>query len=327
MLNDTLQRVAEKYAKTQSTVVNHFIKSLEFMKRIPWITSTHGLFNQFEEVTNVEGGSFKDLDAPFDAMSADTELKRISMKVMGGEMSVAEDAALAMDNSTADSAAAAARYFAKQTPSVLNKSGQTVEKHFIYSSLYPAMLAYNKKIKSDASKRTMFSAGGTGSTNYSIFAIRQAKEQNCGVVSPLGKNKDEIMSMEWLNGGERHYINHGKDSGKIGYEATWKAYFQYQLACPEYLGGIFNIDPANNHMVTAAMIDDLLDSIEADTSDTILVMARSMASKLGNLKWEKIQLDNEDANISTKILKWNGIPIVGTNTMLKGTEEVTTLPW
>lgn len=327
MENDTLHQVAMKYAKKQATLVDHFMKSLEFMKRVPWITATHGLMNQYEEVTNVEGGDFKDLDAPFATMSADTSIKRVQLKVMGGEMSVSEDAALAMDNSTTDSAVAAARYFAKQSPLVLNASGKVVEKHFIYSILYPAMLAYNKKIKADATKRTMFSAGGTGSTNYSIFAIRQAKEQNCGVVSPIGKNKDELMSMEWLNGGERHFINHGKNEGKIGYEATWKAMLEYQLACPEYLGGIFNIDPANSHMVTASMIDDLLDSVEADTSDTILVMARGMASKLGNLKWEKIQLDNENESVNTKIFKWNGIPIIGTNTMLKGTEEAATLPW
>lgn len=328
MENDTLQRIALNQSKTQQKVVDHFTKPTEFLKRVPFIESSHGFVNDFEEWTNVEGGEFREFDAPSKQMSADTSLKQIKLGVMGGEMSVGEEAALHLAaGSTTDAAEAAARYFAKQTPQILNKSGKNTELHFIYNILYGEMAKYNKKIASDTTKRTMFNAGGTGNTNYSIFAIRQAPELNCGLYSPCGKNKDETMYMEWLNGGERHYINTGKDAGKIGFEATWKAFLGYQLACPEYLGGIFNIDPANGKNVTAAMLDDLIDAIEGDTSDTVLVMARTMKSKIGALKWDKVELSTRDENINTKVMTWNGIEIIGTNTMLKGTESKVTLPY
>lgn len=328
MDNDTLQRIALNQSKTQQKVVDHFTKPTEFLKRVPFIVSSHGFVNDYEEWSNVEGGEFREFDAPYSPMTADTSLRQVKLGVMGGEMSVGEEAALHMFSGvTTDSAEAAAKYFAKQTPQILNKSGRNTELHFIYNILYGEMKKYNTKNAADATKHTMFNAGGTGNTNYSIFAIRQAPELNCGLYSPCGKNKDETMYMEWLNGGERHYIATGKDQGKIGYEATWKAFLGYQLACPEYLGGIFNIDPANNHNVTAAMIDDLLDAVEADTSDTVLVMARTMKSKIGALKWDKVELENREENINTKVLTWNGIEIIGTNTMLKGTESKVILPY
>ena len=328
MENDTLQRIASRYSKMQGTVVDHFMRPLEFMKRVPFITSSHGFFNQYEEFTNVKGAEFREFDAPSTQMSADTSLQQVKLGVIGGEMSVSEEFALHMANgSTTDAGAAASQYFAKQTPQILNNSGKKTENHFIYKILLPKMMEYNRKIAADKTKRTIFNAGGSDNANYTIFAIRQNPELNCGLVSPCGKNKDEVMYMEWLNDGARHRIEVGKDAGKIGFEATWKAFLGYQLACPEYLGAIVNIDPANDKMVTAPMIDDLLDAVEADTSDTILVMHRSMKSKLGALKWEKIDLENSEERINTRVMAWNGVEMVGTNTMLKGTEGNATLPY
>ena len=93
------------------------------------------------------------------------------------------------------------------------------------------------------------------------------------------------------------------------------------------MGGIFNIDPDNGKMVTAAMIDDLLDSVEADASDTVLVMQRGMKTKLGRIKYDLLQLGNSDKTISTDLKDWNGINIVATNTMLRGTEEHYDMPF
>lgn len=328
MENDTLQRIASRYSKMQGTVVDHFMRPLEFMKRVPFITSSHGFYNQYEEFTNVTGAEFREFDAPSTQMSADTSLQQVKLGVIGGEMSVSEEYALHMANgSTTDAGAAAAQYFAKQTPQILNNSGKKTENHFIYKILLPKMLEYNRKIAADKAKRTIISAGGSANANYTIFAIRQNPELNCGLVSPCGKNKDEVMYMEWLNDGARHRIEVGKDAGKIGFEATWKAFLGYQLACPEYLGAIVNIDPTASKMVTASMIDDLLDAVEADTSDTILVMHRSMKSKLGALKWEKIDLETSEERVNTRVMAWNGVEMVGTNTMLKGTEGNATLPY
>lgn len=327
MNNDTLQQVALSYSKIQQKLINSFMKELKFMQTIPFMQATHGLFNQYEEVTKVNGAAFREFDAPNEVMDIETVMKQERIGVLAGEMSVSEERALMIANNTSDSGKAAEVYFAKRTPIVLNDAGKATERHFIYENLYRKMFAYNKIIGSDASKRTIIDAGGTGNTNFSIFAIRQNKEENCGLLSPIGENKDEVMVMDWLNGGERHKISSGEHAGKIGYEATWRAFLGYQVARPDCLGAIVNIDPANSHNVTASQIDDLLDRIDADPSDTVLVMNRGMKTKVGGFKYEKLRTVIADNEMRNVIEEWNGIPLIGTNTMARGTESKYTMPW
>lgn len=327
MNNDTMEQIALGYSPTQQTIINNFIKELRFLRTVPFITATHGLFNQYEEITGVSGAGWREFDAPNEEMDIESVMRQEKLGVIGGDMSVSAERALLIAGNTKDSGKAAEIYFAKRTPTILNDAGKATERHFIYEHLYRKMSAYNGLVKNDKGKRTMFNAGGTGSTNWSIFAIRQNKEMNCGLLSPVGENNDELMTMEWLNDGALHKIASGKDAGKTGYEATWKAFLGYQLGCPNYLGGIFNIDPDNDKMVTSAMIDDLLDAIEADPADTVLVMQRGMKTKLGRLKLGLLQLDNADKTISSELRDWDGIPIVPTNTMMRGNEEKVVMPW
>lgn len=325
--NDTLSQVALSYSTTQQKIINNFIKSLRFLEKVPFITATHGMFNQYEEITGVSGAGWREFDAPNEEMDIESIMRQEKLGVIGGDMSISAERALMIANSTKDSGKAAELYFAKRTPTILNDAGKATERHFIYEHLYRKMFQYNKMVKADPGKRTMIDAGGSGSTNWSIFAIRQNKEENCGLLSPVGENDDELMTMEWLNDGALHKITSGKDAGKTGYEATWKAFLGYQLGCPNYLGAILNIDPSNGKMVTADMLDDLLDAIEADSSDTILVMQRGMKSKLGRLKYEKLQMVYDDDKVKNSITAWNDIPIVATNTMMRGNEEKVTMPW
>lgn len=326
-MSDTLQQVALSYSKTQQMLINSFMKELEFLKTVPFMPATHGLFNQYEEVSGVSGASFREFDAPNAVMDISTIMKQEKLGVLAGEMSVSEEKAVLIANNTKDGGKAAEIYFAKRTPVVLNDAGKATERHFIYEHLYKKAWAYNKFVGSDKSKRTIINAGGTGSTNYSIMAIRQNKEENCGLVSPVGENNDEVMVMDWLNGGERHKLTTGADAGKIGYEATWKAFLGYQVARPDSLGMIVNIDIDNSHDVTAAMIDDLLDRIEANPSDTVLVMSRGMKTHIGQFKYEKLRTVLADDKIRNVIQEWNDIPIIGTNTMLRGTESLFAMPF
>ena len=327
MNNDTLQQVALSYSKVQQTLINSFMKELKFMQTIPYIQATHGLFNQYEEVTNVNGATFREFDAPNEVMDIETVMRQEKIGVMAGEMSISEERALLIANNTTDAGKAAELYFAKRTPVVLNDAGKATERHFIYEHLYKKMFLYNKLVGADKTKRTIIDAGGIGSTNFSIMAIRQNKEENCGLLSPIGENKDEIMVMDWLNGGERHKITTGEHAGKVGFEATWKAFLGYQVARPDYLGAIVNIDPDNDKNVTPSMVDDLLDRIEADPSDTVLVMNRGMKTKLGAKKKKKLRTVYADDKIKNVIQEWNDIPLIGTNTMLRGTEEKFDMPW
>lgn len=319
-MNNTLQQTSVAYSKTQQTLINSLLKETPFLQQVPFITATHGMWNQFERVTGVSGAGFKEPGAPYIEMDVQTEIERANLGIIGGLMKVNEDKALQLYN-ISEGAKAATEYFAKRSPTLLNDAGKMTEKTLIYDVIYKALLKHNKQC--DEADRTIIDAGGTGSSNWSILAIRQNPEQNCGLLSPLGKNKDELMVMEWLNGGQRHKLS----DGTVGYEATWKANIGYQVAAGHHVGAIFNIDPDNDHNVTSAQIDMLLDNINADASDTVLVMHRAMHTKLYSFKTDKMRTENKDKEIDNRYETWNGIRMIGTSNMLRGTESKVVMPW
>lgn len=326
VFNDTMQQYAMKYEQVQQKLVNTFTKPAPFMQTVPFVEATHGLENKFERVTKIEGAEFKEIDAPYKEMDVETVLASESLGIMGGRMVVPQDRALLIARTdTSDPKQAAAQVFARRTDIILNDAGKKTEQHLIYNHLYKKALAWNATVPKN--ERTVFSKGGSGNANYSILAIRQEKGLNCGLVSPVGKNKNEIMTMEWLNGGAAHEIASGKDKGKVGYEAIWKAYFGYQVAIPQYVGAIFNIDPSSDGtMVDVNDIAKLLSSIEADPSDTVLVMSRFLSDIIYGMKWDKVTLGNGDKNLEIGFDKFNGIKIIATNNMLRGTESNVTVP-
>lgn len=327
VFNDTMQQYAGAIGadQRQKELVNMFMKPAPFMSTIPIITSSLPLSNRYEEVTKVEGAEYKEIDAPFKEMDVHTEIRDETLGILGGKMAIGEDRALLLAASTSDSKTAAERYFAKRSPIIINDAGKKTEKHLIYNILLKRNLMWNAT--ADSSEKTAFDAGGTSNKNYTIFAIRQEKEMNCGLVSPVGKNKNEIMFMDWLNGGLRHVIADGTDKNKVGYEATWKSFFGYQVAVPQYIGAIYNIDPSSSSTsVTVSLMAEMLDSIEADPSDTVIVMSRGLKSKLLGMKWDKVTLSNSDSDLNTGFDKFDGIPIIGTSNMLKGTESNVSVP-
>lgn len=132
--NDVLHQVALGYSKTQQEIINTFIKELKFMQTVPFIEATHGMFNQYEEVTGVSGAGFREFDAPNEQMDIETVMKQERLGVIGGDMSVSAERALMIAGNTKDSGKAAEQYFAKRTPAILNDAGKATERHFIYLS-------------------------------------------------------------------------------------------------------------------------------------------------------------------------------------------------
>lgn len=320
MFEDTLQQLAVAYSKTQQELINRFAKDTPFLKTIPYITSTHGLMNQYEDVTDIDGAEFKELGAPYKDMSVNTSLVKEDMGIMGGLMEINAEKASQLTNTTKGEEAAT-KYFAKRSPIVLNDAGKKVEKHLIYNYLYRKIFSYNKKC--DPNERTLIDAGGTGNNTWSVLAIRQQKEENCGLLSPVGDNKDEILTMEWLNGGSLHKL---KD-GTLGYAAVWKALMGYQMARADNVGAIFNITDADASKLTSTMLNDLIARIDGNSSDTVIVMNKGLQARVYDFKTNQLVVGCTDKNFDTRFDLFNGITLLGTSSMLRGTESHQDMPW
>lgn len=324
IFNDTMQEIAKTYEKKQAKLVEHLTKSAPFLKAMPTITATHGLKNQYEEVTNLKGAGFREFDSPYQEMDVSTVLREAKIGLIGGKMDVSEERAIALTNIT-DGARAAATYFDKRKGLILNDAGKQTEKHLIYEHIYKAVIDYNANL--NASEKTVFDAGGSSGL-YSVLAIRMGKEENCGILSPWKKNGgnsgEELIKMDWTDGGNRHTLVGGSNNGKLGYSVTFDGGLGFQIAMPERVGAIFNIEASGSHSLTIQMLANLLSSIEADESDTFLVMNRFMFDSLVALKWPQVQLATGERNLDTRFNRFNGIDIIATSNMLRGSETKVT---
>ena len=319
MFTDTMKQMAIAYSTVQQKLVNNLTKETPFLKTIPYQTATHSMMNQYENVDQVDGADFKELGAPFKKMNVSTDIIKEDLGILGGLIEINEEKLEALMNMPPEQAIS--KYFAKRSPIVLNEAGKKTEKHLIYKHILPAILKYNRGMTKN--EGTIIDAGGSNNSNWSILAIRQELGKNCGILAPSGQNKDELLCMEWINGGQRHAIS----DGTIGYAATWSAKLGYQMASLCHMGAIVNIDPDNNKNATAEMINDLLDRIEADASDTVLIMNRGMRSRLYGLKKDQLTTNIEDKDLNLIFDRFNGVTLLGLTTMLRGSEGNIEVPY
>lgn len=324
IFNDTMQEVAKSYEKKQAKLIEHVTKSAPFLKAMPTIMSTHGLKNQYEEVTNLQGSDFREFDSPYPEMDVSTVLREARIGLIGGKLDVSEERAIALTGIT-DGARAAATYFDKRKGIILNDSGKKTEKHLIYNHIYKAVIDFNKNLSS--SEKTVFDAGGESGL-YSVLAIRMEKEGNCGILSPWKKNGgnsgEELIKMDWTDGGNRHTLIGGSNNGKMGYSVTFDGGLGFQIAMPERVGAIFNLEASGSHALTVQLLANLLSSIEADEGDTFLVMNRFLFDSMVGMKWPQVQLANGERALDTRFNRFNGIDIIATSNMLRGAETKVT---
>jgi hypothetical protein len=298
----TLKELSVLYAKKQPKQVDYLTEEAPILNIIPWEPASHGLWNAYEEVTSVTGASFVNLDEALPEIGTDSELKKFDLGIMGGIMECGEDKANMYGGKEA--------YFAKKLPTVLRESGMSAETNILYQNI--------RKYAIDNDMATEPDATTAGDIHYSILAIRYIMGETAGLYSPDGFAQGAMMNAEPINGGNL-YKN---DNGVLVYGLRLKAYFGFQIANPNTVAAIVNIDADN--LPTAAQIDDLIASVRGTPGSSFLYMHERCKSKLG-YKGNYLQMTVSDADVNRVIASWNGIPIITSYNFLPGTEPLVTL--
>lgn len=300
-ITGTLAELNNAYAKKQKKMIENITEETSVLNMIKFQPSSHGLWNAYEEVTGIAGADFVKMNAPLPEMGVDTELKKQDLGIMGGEIFVPEDKAMLMGS--------AERYFAERTPALLKDAGMKTERKLIYDNI--------AKFAKDHKK--LVSAGSTGNKGYSMYAFRQIEGENIGLYSPEGFKAGAMLDVMKINGGN---IYKNAD-GVLGYGIRLKGYFGFQLANPNGVAGIVNIDA--EHIPTEAQIDDMLIEARASSANTMIICHPKVLSFLNKYKGNILQTQVGDKNIDRTYLAWNGIKFVTSYNFLNGTEKTVTL--
>ena len=122
-----------------------------------------------------------------------------------------------------------------------------------------------------------------------------------------------------INGGQL-YKN---ANGILGYGVRLKGYIGVQLANPDAVSAIVNINADN--IPSAEAIDDMLVEAKATPGSTFIFCHPKVLSMLNKYKGDVLHASGYDLGINRNFMAWNGIRFVTSYNFENGCEDVVSL--
>ncbi|MFI3271237.1 MAG: hypothetical protein R3Y11_03900 [Pseudomonadota bacterium] len=302
----TLHELSQELAKKQPHQVDSLTEEAPILKRIPFEASSHPLWNTYEDVVDVEGAGWVNMNAPLPTVDASTRLVKVDLSILGGEIECPED--------TAQMFGGKEKYFAKKMPKVLRKSGMTAEKAILYNNFLAYAKDENKLINAGAS------TGGT----YSLIAVRFVAGETCGLYSPEGFKQGTMLDTRPIAGGQLYKATSGTYAGVLVYGLRLKSYLGLQIANPNTVAAIVNINSSNKP--TETMVDDLIAMVRgSDSGHTMLFCHERCKNMLYSYKGNSLQVTNKDKDMNRMLTHWNGVEVVTSYNFTDGEDTAITV--
>jgi hypothetical protein len=300
----TLKEIGIKYANKQPKMVDDLTENTPVLERMKWEAASHNMWNTAEKLVDIQGAGWVNANASLPTMNVGSELVKVDLTVLGGEMEVRQD--------TADQFGGPAAYFAKKEPHILKRAGEDTERKLIYENWLAKAIADGNAID----------AGAISGGVYSIVAMRLEEGVNNGLFDPTQFNKGLLLNKFPINGGNLYKTT---ESGGtvLGYGVAMKGRFGWQNLSTRNVAAICNIQEGK--LPTAAMVDDILSDVRAKPADTILIChPKGKTLALAPFKESALQMGVQDKEYNRMIDFWNGVPVITTYNMYDGTETVVT---
>lgn len=304
-MGKTLKELSEKFAKKQPTQVDHLTEDAPVLGVIPFEQASHGLWNMYEEVDEITGAGWVEMNAPLPALDVAGNLRKVDLSILGGEIECPED--------TANLFGGKEEYFARKLPKVIRKSGMSAEARILYDNFR----AYSLKNK------TALDAGSTTNDNYSILAVRFVSGETCGLYSPECFAQGSLLNTLPINGGNLYKATTGKYQGVLVHGVRLKSYLGLQIGNKNSVAAIVNINKSK--VPTESMIDDSLAAIRATPGTTYLFMHEKTRNLLFRYKASALQIVSGGKDLDRQITHWNGVEIITSYNFQDGTEKAVSL--
>lgn len=298
-MSSTLKELAVSLSLKQEHFVNHLTEESPILDNMRFEASTHGLWNAYEEVADISGPAFVDINQPLPEMKIDSNLKKVDLSILGGEIFLPEDKG---------SVVGVGEYFDKKIPVLLKHAGQTAEKKIIYDNFLPYAISNGKAV----------SALGTANC-YSMVAVRFVPGEVTGLYSARNINRFGVLDSTPINNGAL-YKN---TDGLLGYGVRIKGYIGVQLANPDAVSAIVNITA--DKIPTADQIDNMLIDAKATPASTFIFCHPKVLSFLHTYKGNVLQTFNTDYDVNRSFVSWNGVRFITSYNFLNGAEKVVTV--
>lgn len=301
----TLKDIATASAKKQPGMVDALLEESPILSVCRWTAASHNLWNVAEEMVDVNGPGFVEMNAVLPMMEVSTNLRRVDLSIMGGLMQVPQD--------KADQYGGPQKYFSRKQAKLLKKAGCDTEVHLYYKN-WLAFARDNKKLKN---------AGATTAGCRSLLVVRFDEDGNTGLYDSNQFDRGTLLRVMPMNNGNLHALQHEPYKGVPGFAVMLKGRFGWQILDTRCVAGIVNIQPGK--VPTASQIDDAVSEVRGKPENTFIFCHAKTKNLCLNPEKHSAVRAVDNRQIDRTVDTWNGIPIMESYNLLDGTEEAYSL--
>ncbi len=306
MSKNFFQELGVKSTTTQAVMIDYITEEAPILAMLPMMESSDATSNKYEVLEDADGATLNDFNSELPILNAATSIRQIDLQVLGGNVECTFDAERQWGSKET--------YLQTKLPHILGVTGEKLEKTILYDSFRKTCIDYNGKPKFD-SKR-LIDAGGTGSTNYSIIAVKYKPGVVTGLYNPADGGGFD-MGVNWKWGGGFGALSNGKD----GYVARLSSYVGMQIANPKFVCSIVNNDILGTKVASKEQLCNAITNVRGKANDTFLYMHPAMRDYIcANYKDSVMQVPVQTKDLNYLVDYFNGIRIITSHNFQDGDE-------
>lgn len=316
-MRNTLLDLAVAYAsKNTQAIIDSLVRESSILRTCGVEFSNNGFKHTFPVVTELPAVAVRGLNEGTSPTKGTKAIKEISLKIF--ETKQSEDY-LMCENYPGGTQ----KFFSDNAPLYAEALAQALSKSLVYGT-HPTF--GNPKgflgLYQAAKENGNIAGSGTGASGsqYSVLCVRW-KPGVAGLVVPTyqGKSLDEFLKVKVLNGGNPVSIPTGVGDEELTvYQAVYNIVAGLQIGSNFSVGVVNKLQNANGKNITAAQMNDLVDSVNYNSGDgiTFIYCARKVKSRIGDLKDSKYYSVLQDKDYNNVLEFWRGIPILVEDSMV-----------
>lgn len=318
-MDNTLYQLGTTLDGIQIAMIDMITKSAPVLASMPFAKTSHGNYNVFERLIDVDAVEQIDFDSTYPEIGLKTQLGQTDMAKFGGKMTVGKDAAMNLHPGMSPREAAQA-YFTKRLPKIARRTAQSIDYTMIYN--------FMRSIAYSASK--LEDAAGSNNANYTMLCVRWEEGENTGLYNPIMKDnanisEDTILDFYLLNRGNLAEVTKGGLTYP-GFIGILETYLAAQIENTNFIAGIKNIDldlsgGSPKNPPTSTMVQKMIRDAEADEMNSYIYCHPAVRDYLSVTYATAVTTAPMSfGNYEMRITSWNGIPIITSRNFLDGTE-------
>lgn len=305
----------------QLSYIDMITKDASVLATVPFYPTTHGFFNKFEKLVEVDAIEQMDFDSQFAEIGSKTLLGQTDLGKYGGKMTAGKDFIMSMYPGMPLKDAATA-YFGSKVAKITRATAEALDFALIYNYIR-AIAEANSKLQD---------AGGSDNTNYTALCVRWEEGENCGLFNPAKKTMQNVTQLV------ETYLNNGGNLGNItkngsvipGFEFILETFFGFQLENTDFISGVKNIDltfdsstpPVEEAPLTDVMMDKMIRDAKARASNSFIYMHAAVKDYISRKYATQVtKAEMNFGNYSMNIVEWKGIKIITSENFSDGLES------